>query len=96
MQNRTGQAKVRQKEGGRVIWILLTPREVSIVEEPRTLTDGPNAQVLASVRLKLNQLTGDLELTDDDLDRVKRAERNWKFGYQRQFQAVLQAAERHP
>lgn len=76
--------------------MLLNPHEVSIVQDPTVLTGGSNARALAIVRSKLNVLTGDLELTSSQIDLVRAAERNWQGGYQRQFQAVLQALHRHP
>jgi hypothetical protein len=57
--------------------------------------DSSNGDLLRIVREKLNYMTGDLELTDNELTLVRSAARNWQGGYQRQFEAVLQAVRRH-
>lgn len=75
-------------------WMMLSPREVSILDEP-IHGDGPNAALLRSIVLKLNRISGDLQLTPTEVMQIRAAARNYKFGYEKQLRVLLQAAERH-
>lgn len=76
-------------------WMLLTPREVEEVGRGRCSRDSFNAGVLERVRGKLTTLTGDLDLTDEELEEVYQASRRWQDGGEVAFKAILSAADRH-
>lgn len=76
-------------------WMLLTPREVDEVGRGRCDRNSFNADVLERVQAKLTTLTGDLDLTDAELEEVYQASVRWQNGGEVAFKAILAAADRH-
>lgn len=74
-------------------FIILHPREVEKVQ--RGMAKGENQQVLDALRRNLNTLNGDLVLSPELLNRVRRALRCWRDGGEKAFLAVLEGAARH-
>jgi hypothetical protein len=83
-------------KGGRMEWMLLTPREASYITDTGGAKEGTaNAAILAVLQKRLNRLTGDLELSSAELQQVKAAAQHYHDGAERAFRAVLEAARRH-
>jgi hypothetical protein len=81
-----------------MIWMVLTPREEERIMRP-VLGDNYNAQTVKMVQSKVTRAgsaSPELELTEEEYQRVRRCRRDWKSGYERELQAVLDAAARHP
>lgn len=77
-----------------MIWVLLTPREEEAIMQPVPPTaKGYNAETVRMVQAKIDR--HELELTEEEYQRVRRSRRDWKGGYERTLQAVLDAAARH-
>ena len=51
-----------------------------------------NAEVMRMVQEKVAY--SELELTEEEFQRVRRARRDWKHGFEKPLQAVLDAAAR--
>jgi len=75
------------------MWILLTPREVELLE--RRVTGGDNAAIMRTVQTRIDRVTGELTLSDDEMEMVRAGARDWRGGYEKQFKALLAAADRH-
>jgi hypothetical protein len=75
-------------------WMLLTPREVELVQRPAT-GEGGHAVLLRLIQRKL-EASGELNLEDRELEAVRMCARNWRHGYEPQFRAILAAAHRGP
>lgn len=80
-----------------MIYLYLTDRELDAVRVP--IGDGvtnPNAQLLRTLQAKLDVRQKEILLTTLELSAVQHAVRNWEFGYERAFKALLAAANRAP
>ena len=80
-------------------YILLMPSEEEVIMRPIPAIDkSANAETLRMVQSKVERAgstSPELELTEAEMQRVRRARNNWKGGYERQMQAILEAASRH-
>lgn len=82
-----------------VHWMLLTPREEELLMRP--LPDAATNENASCVRMLQSKVHGagtlspELELTETELQRVKRCRRDWKGGHEKPLQAVLDAHARH-
>lgn len=82
-----------------VHWMLLTPREEELLMRP--LPESDKRYNADTVRMLQTQVRGagtlspELELTEVELQRVKRCRRDWKGGHEKALQAVLDALARH-
>jgi hypothetical protein len=74
-------------------WLMLTPREVEDV-----FRDSPNLQgnspALRAVQERLNRLTGEVTLSDEQLDACRAGRTNWRGGHERAMNAIVRAADR--
>lgn len=75
------------------VFLCLMPREVELVMRPLG-GDGINAQLLKTVQGKLNAVNGEIDMTDSELRQVRAAAKHWRGGGERQFKALLEAADR--
>lgn len=77
------------------VWLMLSPREVEMVSRP-IRGEGDHAELLRTIRAKLNTFTGDLTLTGAEWVRVQSAIKHWQLGGEMQFKALLAAYTRSP
>lgn len=82
-----------------VHWMLLTPREEELLMRPVPDKDKRyNADTVRMLQVRVQgagTLSPELELTEPELQRVKRSRRDWKGGHEKPLQAVLDALARH-
>ena len=80
-------------------WMILSPREEELIMRPVPEgADTYNAHTLRMVQQRVTRQgsqSPELELSEVEFQRVKRARRDWKGGYEKALQAVLDAAARH-
>jgi hypothetical protein len=78
-----------------MIELPLMPREVETLQKIR-VDDRPDkvSMFLAPILATLSVARGTLSITDAQLATVRVYARDWKHGLQRQFQAIVEAAER--
>jgi len=75
--------------------MLLTPREADEVMRARATHGSPSQRILTVLQHNLNPLTGDLDVTAEELDQVRQAAGCWRCGGTKGLKAVLAAADRH-
>jgi hypothetical protein len=76
-------------------WMLLTPREADEVMRARATPGSPSQRILTVLQHNLDQITGDLDITPDELDQVRQLAGCWQCGGTKGLKAVLAAADRH-
>lgn len=74
-------------------WFILTPRETELVM--RTAGSASNGRVIKLLQEKLDPLTGEITLTDAELEDVRTTALRWKGGHEKALRAVVSAADRH-
>lgn len=72
-------------------WMILTPRETESV----FAHGAGKSDIVKLLQEKLDPLTGEMELTERELEDVRRAAPRWKGAFASALQAVLSAADRH-
>lgn len=75
------------------MWMMLTQREVELLE--RRVTGGDNAAIMRTIQARIDRVTGELTLSDDEIEMVKAGVRDWRGGYEKQLKALLLAVDRH-
>lgn len=77
-------------------WMMLTPRELEAITQqvPADIDTTDNAAVLRMVQAKIVN-KDELELTDQELQRVRVAAGRYRHGFEKAFKAVLSAYSRH-
>jgi len=78
----------------RTVMLTLSPAQVDVVKRAVPSGEGEHATLLRSIQQQLNVITGEITLPASDWLRVQTAARNWRLGYERQFKALLEAADR--
>ena len=77
-----------------MMWMMLNPREIELVRK-RVDGETANANIMRIVQQKLDPTTGELELTEGELNEVQTCSRAWSDGYEKELKAILSAADRH-
>jgi hypothetical protein len=76
-----------------MIYLILHPREIEAVQ--RATAKGQNGVILDAIKLNLNTLNGELDLTPRLLSQIRVCYRRWRMGGEQAFKAVLAAVDRH-
>ncbi len=74
-------------------WVSLMPSECEVFLRP-VVGEGANAALLRGLQGKVDR-HDEIELTATELRMVKDAVKHWRGGGERQFRALLTAADRH-
>lgn len=74
--------------------LILTPRECEHVTAEKP-AQKVNSALLAVIQGKLDDIRGELTLTEEELEACRLAAANWRGGHERAFQAIVRAADRH-
>lgn len=77
-------------------WMLLTPREVELIRRHPARGDNANHIIMRKVQGAIDYTTGELELSETELNEVRSRSRCWRDGYEKELRAILAAADRHP
>jgi hypothetical protein len=72
-------------------WMILSPRETESVYAP----GAGSSAIVKLLQEKLDPLTGEITLSDEELEQVRRLAPKWRGPFQKALAAVLSAAERH-
>jgi hypothetical protein len=72
-------------------WMMLSPRETESVYAP----GAGKSEIVKLLQEKLDPLTGEMTLTVEELEQVRRLAPKWRGPFQQALAAVLSAADRH-